>query len=378
MLNHLKFPNINGILNFSTPARIFNDSEAIFFDQVRVGEKIVKNFSIKNNSGIFTRAFLKFKLFKVHEVAAYANEGNSKFNDPMKKIGNFFDRLKLDDNFQGIGFGLEHYEVALPPFSTVVCPIILIAEMWGAYTDSLLIDIEGVDEQQVIHLNADVIDLPIKLYTGKVSENESDEVAMLRFGSQTQGKDPITRKLQLLNTCYIPLQVDWKIFIVDKSDQKLVDINILSNEQTGQNIMQNANRNTNNSNMKSNQKESLVSFRKENTNDDMSSNSSVIENKINPIKEDLLGESNNSFDYFDYFVDERVPLIKLKMSQHFGQEVTEENKVFYFSESRMTLRPRDKTTISITFNTMVKQCRAYEAVFIGYLTLPQKVILVFV
>jgi hypothetical protein len=310
-------------------------------------------------------------------VSAYANEGNSKFNDPMKKISNFFDRLRLDDNFQGIGFGMERYEVELPPFSTVVCPIILITEMWGIYTDCLLIDIDGIADQQVIHLKADVIDLPIKLYTGKVSENDSDEVAMLRFGSQTQGKEPITRKLQLLNTSFIPLQVDWKIFLADRNDQKLIDINILNNEQTGQNLMRNTNRNANNSNLKNSKNESLVSFRKENTNDDMSSNSSVIENKINPIKEDMLGESNNSFDYFDYFVDERVPLIKLKLSQHYGQEVTEENKVFYFSENRMTLRPRDKTTISITFNTMVKQCQAYEAIFIGYLTLPQKVNLVY-
>jgi hypothetical protein len=332
----------------------------------------VKHFSIKNLSGISTRASFKIKLFRVHEETVLSSESSSKFIDPMKKIGNFFDRLRLDDNFQGIGFGMERYTVDLPPFGTTVCPIILLAEMWGSYTDALLIDIDGVDDQQCIQLNAEVIDLPIKLYTGKVSESETEEVAMLRFGSQTQGQEPITRKLQLLSTSYIPLQVDWKIFIVSKNDQKLVDVNILNNEQSGQSIMRSRAEGKASANSSS-KRESALSLQKENTSDDLSSNGSVIESKINPVKEDALGESNDSFDFFDYFVDERVPLIKLKISQHYGQEVTEDNKVFYFGDTRMTLRPRDKTTVSVTFNTLVKKCLDYEAVFVGYLTLPEKV-----
>ena len=355
----------------SKSTRIFHDSESIKFENVKVGVQIEKYFFIKNNSGIATRANMEIKLFKVHEKTQYNSEKkaiSSLFADPMKKISNLADRLRMNDNFQGVGFGMEHYQVELPPFSTVVSPFILLAEMWGSYTDSLLVNIEGIDETQVIPLHVDVVDLPVKLYTGKVSEseNETDEVAMLRFGSQVQGREPITRKLQLLNTCYMPLQVDWKIFLVDKNDDQLIDINVLSNDETTNNIVKNANRNKA-SKINIINETSGLSYLKEDADKLLSSNSSVMENKINPMV-----DSYTSFDYFDFFVDERVPLIKLKLSSHYGEEVTDENKVFYFSDNRITLKPRDKTTINITFNTQIKKCQAYEAVFVGYLTLPQK------
>lgn len=49
----------------------------------------------------------------------------------------------------------------------------------------------------------------------------------LRFGSQTQGKEPVSRKLQIQNTSCIPIQIDWKIFLINNSDKKLIDVNIV-------------------------------------------------------------------------------------------------------------------------------------------------------
>lgn len=336
-----------------------------------MGEKFEKSFVIRNNSGIATRARLAVNLFKVYEISAFGDQENAKFKDPMKKINNFADRLRLKDKYQGIGFGFERYEVELPPFTNVVCPMFILTEMWGSYEDSLFVEIDGISERQVIPIVADIVDLPIKIYTGKVSQSESEEIAILRFGSQIQGSEPITRKLQLFNTCHVELQVDWRIYLKKKDDMQLVDLNVLSNEENGRDI-------TNKDPRFAKSKEQIVSNRTTipsqqiNLDDSIDSSSSFAERRIRPVKDEILSESRTTFDFFDYFVEERVPLISLKLTSHYGDAVTDDNRVFYFNQDRVTLRPRDKTTISITFNTHVENCQAYEAVFVGYLTVPEK------
>jgi len=89
-------------------------------------------------------------------------------------------------------------------------------------------------------------------------------------------------------------------------------------------------------------------------------------------------ESNSSSDYYESFI-ERVPIVKLNLTKHFGIDVNEEsaNKVFNLSKNFMSLKPRERTSIDIIFNTNVNVCQDYEAVFVGYFNLPPNVILFF-
>lgn len=42
-----------------------------------------------------------------------------------------------------------------------------------------------------------------------------------------QGKESITRKLQIQNTSHIPVEIEWKSFLTDPNDNKLIDINLV-------------------------------------------------------------------------------------------------------------------------------------------------------
>ncbi len=367
---------------------MYHQSNAIVFDGVKVGEKVFKYFYIRNLSGISTKASLEIQKFKTHESNSI-NENCLLFVDPMKRVTNYADRLRLNDNLQGIGFGLEKYEIDLPPFACVECPIILIAEMWGSYKDKLIVNADGLNDSKIVNLNAEIIDLPIRLYTGKVSENETEQIAMIRFGSQVQGKEPITRKLQLLNTSHMQLHVDWQIFLVEKGDDRLIDLNLLSTDKNSHNLLNEKFRKNNDKASNEEQKRgkgSVMSLIREDTSD-LSSNSSMLERKIQPANDNQTTlcsnkpsfksePSSTSFDYFDMYIQKRIPLINLKMTQHYGQEIEEENSngIFSINQRKMILKPRDKTTLSITFNTKHSKCQEYEAIFIGYLSLPSQVI----
>ena len=49
---------------------------------------------------------------------------------------------------------------------------------------------------------------------------------MIRFGSQILGSGLISRKLKIQNTSFIPMEIEWKIFLKDHSDEKLIDFNM--------------------------------------------------------------------------------------------------------------------------------------------------------
>ena len=50
---------------------------------------------------------------------------------------------------------------------------------------------------------------------------------MMRFGSKTKGTGMIKRSLKLQNTCSIPVQIDWRVFVVETDDKRLIDLNVV-------------------------------------------------------------------------------------------------------------------------------------------------------
>lgn len=159
------------------PTKLTLGSSFIDFGNVKVGQKALKVFYIKNTSGIRTKVLLDIKNFKAIEVS---ETNKSLFIDPLKKVAKIEDRFKLNDNIQGIGFGLEVSSFELPPFETCFIALIAIPEIWGVYNDNLTIKIDGLYEDHFIPIQINVTDSPLKLYTGKIIENESEEISMIR------------------------------------------------------------------------------------------------------------------------------------------------------------------------------------------------------
>lgn len=114
----------------------------------------------------------------------------------------------------------------LMPFDSITLDLYSLAEMWGVYEDSLLIHVDGIPFEISLPLRVNVIDNPIKLYAGKVVENEAEETPMVRFGSQTQESGEIVRKLKIFNSSWSPIDIEWKVFVIEPSDSKLVDIHL--------------------------------------------------------------------------------------------------------------------------------------------------------
>ncbi len=208
---------------YEKPIQLYQGSDLIDFGSLKAGECIQKYFFIKNTSGIETHAKLEIKHFQAIEDNT---DQDSILVDPMKKTRNLADKYKLKDNINGIGFGLEKNFLKLGPFQTACVSLAAITEMWGTYEDILMINIEGIIYEHFIPVQCNVVDTPIRLYTGKITENQNEPCSMIRFGSQILGSGLISRKLKIQNTSFIPMEIEWKIFLKDPSDEKLIDFNM--------------------------------------------------------------------------------------------------------------------------------------------------------
>ena len=211
------------ISRFRKLIQLCHGSDLIEFGQLKSGESMQKYLFIKNTSGIETEARLEIKHFQAIEEDP---DKDNLLADPMKKSRKLADKYKLKDNTNGLGFGLEKSSVILAPFQTACVAVAAIAEMWGSYEDIVIINIDGIFYEHFIPIQCNVIESPIRLYTGKITENESEPCSMIRFGSQIQGSGQVSRKLKIQNASHIPVDIEWKIFLKDSSDEKLIDFNM--------------------------------------------------------------------------------------------------------------------------------------------------------
>jgi len=194
----------------------------IDFGQIKVGQSSQQKLVIENKTAIRSKISFDIKTFKTID----AKDSIKNQIDPMKKSLKVSDRFKLKENSNGIGFGMDYLSHELNPFDSITLDLYSLAEMWGVYEDSLLINVEGIPFEITLPMRVNVIDNPIKLYAGKVAENEAEETAMVRFGSQTQQSGEIVRKLKIFNSSWSPIDIEWKVFVIDPNDTKLVDVHL--------------------------------------------------------------------------------------------------------------------------------------------------------
>jgi hypothetical protein len=277
--------------------------------------------------------------------------------DPMEDISTKF---KLKDSTQGIGFGLGSTSLTVPGFTRAKISITAICEMWGTYNDRLVIKVLNSKTTFYITIYVNVIGIPIKLYTGKVAETSNnnniendDLVSMIRFGSQIQGNGTIVRKLKLQNLSWMPLKIEWNIYIVNKDTKKLIDVNLdFDGEKDNDN---NNDDNDVNREEESNSKEN---------------NSSVDNyNKINNDSKRHSCDTNNYSDANYIYVD-FTPIIKLNLTPYYGDKI--EETIYSLDKNEMFLKPRERTNIEVSFNTNYEVCGEYNVVFVGYFKLEDR------
>jgi hypothetical protein len=155
-----------------------NNSSAIDFGSVKVGQEIQRSLIIKNVSGIDTNVKLDIRNFKVVE-STDKNEP-SPFYDPLQKKSKLADKYKIKDPISGVGFIIDNSEFYLPAFGSIKFNLSALCEIWGTYDDNLIINVDGIDQEDTIPLKITIIDSPFKIFTSKVSEDEKEEISMIR------------------------------------------------------------------------------------------------------------------------------------------------------------------------------------------------------
>lgn len=212
--------------DFDCPKRLDPGESGLDFGSHKVGRTANKSLIIQNNSGINTSISLDVKRFKSQ---AKTDKNDALFCDPMvSQRRDIKDHFKLANSELGLGFVINKSQFELPAFGLVKFTISTLSEIWGDYEDCLMVRY-GEEPRQVdeIGLRVSVTDSPIRFFSTMIPEDDG-EIAMLRFGNQTLGSsNVIKRNLKLQNTSSIPIQIDWRVFIVDQADRRIIDLNVV-------------------------------------------------------------------------------------------------------------------------------------------------------
>lgn len=294
---------------------------------------------------------LDIRNFKTTELTSKNEQKKSLYYDPLQKKSKVGDKYKISDSTTGVGFVIDQPKFELPAFSSVSFNLVALCEIWGTYDDYLVVSVNGIDLEDTIPLKINIIDCPFKLFSSKVAEDEKEEISMIRFGSQVQGDGLVKRNIKIQNLSWIPIEINWKVFIVEPNDKKLIDLNVLYEDITEADLLKFAST------------QQIKPLSKQ-----LTSRSNFSQKDPLP----SLRSSDNSIDLNenDYVYVEQLPLVKINLTRHYGTHVDDnENSVFHLGKHKYYMKPREKAIIEVFFNTATKKCQAYEAVFVGYFNL---------
>jgi len=203
--------------------QLISNESKIDFGTACVGSPSERSLIVQNNSGIKTRVRLEIKRFK---TVPKPDNKHALINDPIAKTNQLSDRYQLVDKTNGIGFVINTPEFDLPAFGSIKCTLTTLSEVWGEYSDFLYINCKGKIDTDCLHLEANVTGSPVRFFSGKVVDN-GEEIAMIRFGSLTQDTGVIKRSLKIQNMSSMPIQIDWRVFVVEENDKRLIDLNVV-------------------------------------------------------------------------------------------------------------------------------------------------------
>lgn len=229
-----------------------------FGRSLKCGESSEQRMVVRNTSAIRTRVRLRIGRFGLtHEPDKITLRGRKK---PSKSL-RLSERYRLAEASNGIGFACEwlsptttidddndddepiHTDetlIELGAFEEASCAVYALAELWGDYEDELVVALLNNDDddhtpliEYRVAIACGVRGAPVRLYTGRMLDEDlveggGGEIPVVRFGSLVQGDaDCQTRKLQLQNTSHVPVEIEWRVFLTDLDDNKLIDLNLI-------------------------------------------------------------------------------------------------------------------------------------------------------
>ncbi|CAF5009083.1 unnamed protein product, partial [Rotaria socialis] len=156
------------------------------FNRVQLGEKASLQLSITNLTDIESGVKAKIAKFKTRPLSVANGRKTQNFEPTEQEIG--------------VGFHLENSETtayALPPRETTIIPLSVTSSMWGDYTDTLQLQIEGMDSIKEIPIRVHISGNPIKTYLSTSKSDKASSLPVLQFGSMLHNSLPITKKVHM-------------------------------------------------------------------------------------------------------------------------------------------------------------------------------------
>nr|XP_022304299.1 deleted in lung and esophageal cancer protein 1-like isoform X2 [Crassostrea virginica] len=143
--------------------------------------------------------------------------------DPMAKTAtraaNDTYRFMLSQNL-GAAFVPSPAVGTLMPFGEEVLDVTAFCDMWGDYTDTLTIKVGDMSPVSVpITLTA--VGCPLKF---QLTAAQPEQKPIIRFGTHVSGVAPTNRTMRVNNTSPFDLRLDWRMFNVEKDDNKTLDL----------------------------------------------------------------------------------------------------------------------------------------------------------
>ncbi len=262
---------------------------------------------IKNTTPVDTLIDLKLRNF---ELKTYQNgQVKSGQHDILKP------------NHLGITFSADRKRLKLRSFETTMVVLTVSPTIWGDYMDELEINAENMESSQKLPIHVVAIGNPVKMYAGIVFEENKDEIPIIRFGTQIKSNRLITRKLKIQNLCTNTYEIDWKVYLINPNDLKLINLNI-------------------------------VPYKK--LEDNLTHSQTTIYSDNSESKSDCTDHSR---------------LVQINLTPHFGEQSRPDSVVFSMGSKKSALKPHGRLSLDIMLDLKNVSFGKHEAMFVGYINL---------
>ncbi|XP_072306530.1 deleted in lung and esophageal cancer protein 1-like [Eucyclogobius newberryi] len=126
-------------------------------------------------------------------------------------------------NGKGAAFFVTPDNGMLGAFQTQTVDVTVYTDMWGDYTDNLICKV-GELEPTLIPMQMTVKGCPLYFQLTGPHVHSQNKGPTIRFGTHVSGGDTVSRSLRINNPTTFDIRLDWKIYYLDKNDDKLVDL----------------------------------------------------------------------------------------------------------------------------------------------------------
>ncbi|XP_071102579.1 deleted in lung and esophageal cancer protein 1-like [Haliotis cracherodii] len=122
----------------------------------------------------------------------------------------------------GASFTVTPATGILQAYGTQRLDVTAYSNMWGSYTDKLVVKIGDMEPAEV-PLTMTVVGCPLQF---QITAAKPDQNPVVRFGTHVSGVAAVNRGMRINNNSPHDIRVDWREFCIEAQDDQLLDLNV--------------------------------------------------------------------------------------------------------------------------------------------------------